>query len=141
MPMNAALQMYDDLASMNLTVEEALKVTDELLAVKNASGPAGFGIMDAAKYAPGLLTGASSIFKNVAGGAKNLIETSTPLALAAGAIPLAGGYTVGRMLAGAMDVDSSDVAEIQEQELIRELEANAEQVRRRTALRAMPSSV
>lgn len=139
--MSSALQIYDDLASMNLTVEEALQITDKLLAVKRAAGPGGVGLVDIAKMAPGAFGAVTGGFKNLMGGAKSMIEMSTPLALAAGAIPLAGGYTVGRMLAGAMDVDSSDVAEIQEQELIRELEANAEQVRRRSQLRATPSSV
>ena len=60
--------------------------------------------------------------------AKNL----GPLALAATVGP---GYLGGHLVAKAMDVDNSDVTEIQEQELIDELRANADQARKQRALR------
>lgn len=134
--MNPAMQMFDDLAELGLTVGEAVQVTDMLLSRKQANGPMVTGVSDLVKYAPGAVTGAAGLVKNVVGTSKSLLDASVPLVIAAGAIPGFAGYTVGHMLAGALDADSGDVAEIQEQELIREMNANAEALRRRNQMRA-----
>ncbi len=72
---------------------------------------------------------------------KGLANATGPIALAALAGPPVAGYMIGDAMAKSFDVDKSDIAEIQEQELIDELLHNAAAIRRRRSLREGGSEV
>ena len=115
-------QIYDELARSGMTLRQAVNFTDQLRDRVVVRKQAMLGdIMKA-------LTGGVGLVKDLGG-------LTAPIAQAAIVAPPVLGYLAGDMLARGMDVDSTNVADIQEQELVAELAANAEAIRRRQRLR------
>lgn len=104
------IDVFHKLAGMGLTVEQAVAVTDQML--EPAAKEASFG---------------QSL--------QALGNLSTPALFAAAVAPAALGYAGGGFLADQLDTQPGDIEAIQEQELIKELRANAQAALRRRALR------
>lgn len=135
-----ALAIFDELAVHCDSVDQAVAITESLLNMQSgkvAASPAAVSVLEQMAAAVPMATGALSQvantgFKAVDTGVNTLSQLG-PWALAATVGP---GYLMGHMAGKAMDVDNSDVAEIQEQELLDELKTNAEQLRRQKELRS-----
>lgn len=110
--MMTPMQIYSKLAEADMSLERAVVYTDQLrrLQAKQAT-------FDPTK----LLSGLASI--------------TSPFVKATFIAPPVAGYLAGSLLAKSMDADSGNVADIQEQELVAELLANTEALKRRQKLR------
>jgi len=138
--------IFEQLVEHCRDVPHALQVTEALLlaggqpkvanAVNLASAaPVSSAISQLLSMMPAAMFSASAAGGTLLKGVDTvgqLAKNLGPLALAATVGP---GYLGGHLVAKAMDVDNSDVTEIQEQELIDELRANADQARKQRALR------
>ena len=113
--------IYNELANSGASLQQAVEFTDALRA--RGIRKQAF-VADAVKAVGGLVSGG-----------RDIASTLAPLAKLTFAIPPVAGYVAGDLLARQMDADSSHIADIQEQELVAELRANAEALRRRQALR------
>lgn len=131
--MNAS-EIFDEMASAGLTIDQALYITDRAVSSKTANA----GVLASILAGIGGLT---SGVKNTIGAGSDMLRASLPVAAAgAAAFPLVG-YAAGDFAARTLDADSDDVQEIQEQELISELETNAERLRRIRELKTRRDAV
>lgn len=106
------MQIYSQLANAGMTLRQAVEYTDRLRLVASKQ----------ATLDPSKLLGA-------------VANATAPFVKATFIAPPVAGYLAGHLLAKSMDADSSNVADIQEQELVAELMANTEALRRRQKLR------
>lgn len=110
---SGALQVFELIKRAGLSLDQALHYTDAVVSEIDTRKSAGI-LSDAAKAISG---------------------AAAPITYLAIAAPPTVGYLGGRALAKSFDAGSGDVADIQKQELIAELQANADAVRQRMELR------
>lgn len=129
------VDIFDKLAACGLSVEQALIATDLMINRSSQVKTADVGVIKKIlEGGTGLLNSATNVGSLAMQGlntATNMAGTAAPWLVAATAGP---GYLAGRGVAKAMDVDRSDITEIQEEELIEELNANAERLRKQKQL-------
>lgn len=134
------IEIFDELVKHQLTLEQAVLITDVM--VKQASRPqAKRAVASAKDLVKDILSGTGGFVNTLSNAgslgfqglntAVNAASTAAPWAVLATAGP---GYMIGKGVANALDVDKSDITEIQEEELIEELTANAERLRKQKEL-------
>lgn len=116
--------IFNQLADNGYSLRRAVEFTDRCRAA--AVGR---------KQSSGLLSDIMSAAKGFTGMVHDAAATSAPVVKSLFIAPPVLGYVAGDLLARGMDADNSNVSDIQEQELVAELMANAEALRRRQRLR------
>ena len=124
-------ELFERLDAAGLSLQEAVAITDRVVHEsygnsKVANAPAASSAL--MTLLGGLTAAGAGVFKGV-DTMTNAAAKAAPWALLATVGP---GYLAGGALANAMDVDSGDVADIQEQELLDELVANTESLKKRS---------
>lgn len=104
-------EVYSKLASLGMTVSQAVVVTEKMLADQQAK----VAFLDKA------ISGVSNV--------------AAPLMQAAFIAPPAAGYVLGDLLARGLDAGPDTISDLQQQELINQLRSSADDIRRRRALR------
>lgn len=133
------LDVFEKLAAFDLTVDEAVDLTDRMVAVEQARRCRKVATAPAVAAEAGLfgaraldtLLNAARTGLSGAQTVSNIAGNLAPWALAATVGP---GYLLGRAAAEATDVGRDDIADIQENELIDELQANATRLRKLRAI-------
>lgn len=113
-----ATEIYEELASHGLTLEQAVDFTSQVAKQSKQASLAA------------LLTAVPGAVERLTGAVKNIQQASYPFALAAAAAPPVVGYTMGNALARSLDSDKNDVDDIMQSELIAELNTAANNLRR-----------
>ncbi len=116
-------EIFSQLADNGYSLRRAVEFTDRCRAASIGRKRAG------------VLTDLVSAAKGVTGTIHDVAATSAPVVKSLFIAPPVLGYVAGDLLARGMDADNSNVSDIQEQELVAELMANAEALRRRQRLR------
>lgn len=119
MSLEKSRQLYAKMAQVGIPIDSALKITEAVISSETQKRASAFSAAGELVKALGNLSG-------------------MPLMLSLG-VPPAAGYMAGRNLADFFDADKSDVKELQEEELIRELRQNAHNLRIRKQLKQTPN--
>lgn len=118
-------ELFDILNDSGLDLDQAVSLTDTM--VSSGQKTASTGLLATLLAGLGM---SSTVGRNAVQTTGEMVRTAYPFLLTGAAALPAAGYAVGDIAARSMDSDKEDLNEIQEQELIAELETNAERLRR-----------